>query len=327
MKIRRSMLVLLAVVALSGALLGTALAAPRSQESATTDVRPERAEEAFLGLVTTALNDRIKQYLGLPEDVEGLGVMGTIDGSPANEAGLQRADVVLSVDDVTLVTPRELHRFLKTKHPGDDIEIVYFRDGSRAAVTVTLANGADFRPAGPPAWLTKLHKFMAAFPNTVDATLRVLTQDGEVRDYIITPGTVLAVEDHTVGIENRLGEVIRYEVVDGTVIIAGRHRVPLTELSEGTKVVMLEIDEALKAIVLMREVDDAVQIRPDKIDEIQVNPRRQVVERFRRHITELREEFRTARGSEQVTEVVESLRARILQLQARLAGIDATGAA
>ena len=57
MKVRRSMLVLLAVLALSGALLSTALAAPRSQESATTDVRPERAEEAFLGLVTTALND------------------------------------------------------------------------------------------------------------------------------------------------------------------------------------------------------------------------------------------------------------------------------
>ena len=323
MKFRKLVLVLMAVFALSGAMLSTALAAPRSQDVAPADVRPDQRSDAFLGLVTTELSDRIKRILGLPEDVEGLAVMGTIDGSPADKAGLQRADVVLTVDDLTLVTPRQLQRFLNTKLPGDEIKILYVREGARAEVTVTLANGADFKPDGPPAWLSKLHKFMAAFPNTVDASLRVLSRDGEVRGYDITPGTVQAVEENTVGIENRLGEVIRYEVVDGTVIIAGRHRFPLERLQEGAKVVMLEIDDGLKAIVVMRESHEVSEVRPDEIDSVEVNPRRQITERFRNHIAELREEARAARNPEQIAEFVEGLRTRILQLQERLAGVNA----
>lgn len=312
----------MAVFALSGAMLSTALAAPKGQD-APTDALHEQRSDAFLGLVTTGLNDRIKRILELPEDVEGLAVMGTIDGSPADQAGFQRADVVLSVDDLTLVTPKELQRFLNTKLPGDDVDIQYVREGARAEVTVTLANGEDFRPDGPPAWLSKLHKFMAAFPNTVNATLQVLSQDGEVREYDITPGTVVGIEDNTVGIENRLGDVIRYEVVDGTVIIAGRHRFPLERLEEGTKVVMLEIDDELKAIVVMREHDEVRDIRPNEIDDVEINPRRQITENFRNQIAEAREEARAARSPEQMAEVVDGIRSRIEQLQARLAGVNA----
>ena len=157
MKFRKLVLVVMAVFALSGAMLSTALAAPHGQDVAPVDVQSELRSGAFLGLVTTELTDRIKRVLELPEDVEGLAAMGTMDGSPADGAGFLCADVVLTVDGLTLVTPKELQRFLNTKLPGDDIEIVYFREGARALVTVTLADGADFTPDGPPAWLAKLH--------------------------------------------------------------------------------------------------------------------------------------------------------------------------
>jgi hypothetical protein len=65
MKIRRLILVVLAVLALSGATLGAALAAPRGQEASggsQADGRSGRQARAYLGLETTKLTNRVAQY-------------------------------------------------------------------------------------------------------------------------------------------------------------------------------------------------------------------------------------------------------------------------
>jgi hypothetical protein len=329
MKVRRLVLVILAVLALSGATLGAALAAPRGQEAGggtLADGRPERQAQAYLGLETTKLTKRIAAYLELPEEVTGLLVMGAQPGSPADGAGLVRGDVVLSIDGVVLETPGNLQRLIRSKAPGDVIEVVYYRDGARTAVSITLADAADHTPPPMPRWLNQVQSFMRAFPNAIDGTFRILGNDNVVSHYVVTPGTVVEVGEASVVVENRLGELATYDVVDGTVIVRGTYRVALDRLTVGMAVVMLEVDDVLKEIVLTRAAaDDAEPIGTTQLDEMRANNRGAITSAFRAYINELREEFKTNQDRGDVQELIEKLQARIAELMERLIGGDAGG--
>jgi hypothetical protein len=319
-------LVVLAVLALSGATLGAALAAPRGQEASggsQADGRSGRQALAYLGLETTKLTNRVAQYLGLPEEVTGLLVMGAQPGSPADGAGLQRADVVLSVDGIVLETPANLERLIRPKAPGDVIAVTLYRDGERTTVSITLTDAADHTPPPMPRWLSQVHRFMRAFPNAIDDTFRVLGDDNAVIDYVVTPGTVIEVGDNSVVVENRLGELETYDVVDATVIVKGTYRVELARLTPGTAVVLLEVDDALKAIVLTRvAADDAEHIGTTQLDEMRANDRGAITSEFRAFINDLREQFKTDEDRGDVQAQIERLRERIAELLERLSGVD-----
>ena len=326
MKIRRLVLVMLAVLALSGATLGAAPAAPRGQEAgegSRADGRSERQARAYLGLETTKLTDRVAQYLGIPEEVTSLLVMGAQPGSPADATGLLRGDVVLSVDGVILETPGNLERLIRSKAPGDVIEVTIYRDGERATISITLTDAADHTPPPMPRWLSQVHSFMRAFPNAIDCTFRVLGDDNAVINYVVTPGTVIEVGETTVVVENRLGELEAYDVVDGTVIVKGTYRVELARLTPGMAVVLLEVDDALKAIVLTRaSTDDAEHIGTTQLDEMRPNDRGAITSAFRAFINDLREQFKTDEDRDGVQVQIERLRERIAELLERLSGVD-----
>jgi len=320
-------LVVLAVLALSGATLGAALAAPRGQEASggsQADGRSGRQALAYLGLETTKLTNRVAQYLGLPEEVTGVLMMGAQPGSPADGAGLQRADVVLPIDGIVLETPANLERLIRSKAPGDVIAVTIYRDGERTTVSITLTDAADHTPPPPmPRWLSQMHSFMRAFPNAIDGTFRVLGDDNAVIDYVVTPGTVVEVSEASVVVENRLGELETYDVVDATVIVKGTYRVELARLTPGTAVVLLEVDDALKAIVLTRvAADDAEHIGTTQLDEMRANDRGAITSEFRAFINDLREQFKTDEDRGDVQAQIERLRERIAELLERLSGVD-----
>lgn len=77
---------------------------------------------------------------GFPVKIENQGVlvMGTIAGMPAKEL-LKVGDVITQVDQVKLVTTKELLDYLKKKKPGDKITITYKRNGKENSGTITLA--------------------------------------------------------------------------------------------------------------------------------------------------------------------------------------------
>jgi membrane-associated protease RseP (regulator of RpoE activity) len=65
------------------------------------------------------------------------------DGGPADEAGLQSGDIVLSVDGVTVDGSEELGEAVRTNAPGDVIPIVVERDGQQLAIDVGLGTNTD----------------------------------------------------------------------------------------------------------------------------------------------------------------------------------------
>jgi hypothetical protein len=246
-------------------------------------------------------------------------VLGAQPASPADAAGLLRGDVVLSVDGVVLETPGNLERLLRSKAPGDVIEVTTYRDGERTTASITLTDAADHTPPPMPRWLSQVHSFMRAFPNAIDGTFRVLGDDNAVIDYVVTPGTVVEVSEASVVVENRLGELETYDVVDATVIVKGTYRVELARLTPGMAVVMLEVDDALKAIVLTRAAaDDAEHIGTTQLDEVRPNDRGAITSAFRAFINDLRAQFKADEDRGDVQAQVERLRERIAELLERL---------
>ena len=66
---------------------------------------------------------------------------------------------------------------------------------------------AERQGRAPAKHLRLLHPFMGAMPNAVDVQVRVVGDDDELHDFVVTPGTVDSVDsdDGTVVVERRDG--------------------------------------------------------------------------------------------------------------------------
>ncbi len=71
-------------------------------------------------------------------DVEGVKISGAREGSPADAAGLQGGDVIVSFDGRACKSLRDLSYFLKDKKPGDRVTMVVLRDGREAKLEAVL---------------------------------------------------------------------------------------------------------------------------------------------------------------------------------------------
>lgn len=79
---------------------------------------------------------------------DGATVARVIDGSPADAAGLNEGDVVVSIDSVALDHKGALREALADAKAGDEITVVVDHNGSQETVVITLGDAAD-RPAPP----------------------------------------------------------------------------------------------------------------------------------------------------------------------------------
>lgn len=61
-------------------------------------------------------------------------------GGPADAAGLEPGDVILSLDGRPVNSGQELLAMLRSRSPGDEVEVEYDRDGRRETATVTLGS-------------------------------------------------------------------------------------------------------------------------------------------------------------------------------------------
>jgi hypothetical protein len=69
---------------------------------------------------------------------EGVLVSGVIPGSPAEKAGLKEGDLLVEFADIAIEDLRSFSDILKGLTPGEEVGVVFVRDGERHAVTVTV---------------------------------------------------------------------------------------------------------------------------------------------------------------------------------------------
>ena len=84
---------------------------------------------------------------------EGVCVLDTVWGSPADEAGIVHGDYILSFNGTDVSTPRELMDALKQAKGGDKAIVEVWSQGETKKREITLASKADQPPSSHSAWL------------------------------------------------------------------------------------------------------------------------------------------------------------------------------
>jgi S1-C subfamily serine protease len=85
---------------------------------------------------------------GSPGPVEGIAVLGVAPGGAADDAGLRVDDVIVEMNGFSLMAPsrraanRKLMTFMSSVSPGDELKLVYLRDG-QANQTTLVAGELD----------------------------------------------------------------------------------------------------------------------------------------------------------------------------------------
>ena len=102
---------------------------------------------AFLGVEIMSVDAVIAEQLSLPGDC-GVLVTSVIDGSPAQKAGLQRGDVILSLNNIAVKDVDGFREIMAELNPGDDVRIIYIRDGQKDTAYATLAQPLLFQTLG-----------------------------------------------------------------------------------------------------------------------------------------------------------------------------------
>ncbi len=109
----------------------------------------ETPTHAQLGVSMATLTPDAAAYYGLPVD-SGVLVANVYEGTAAEEAGLQRGDVIVSFDGEAVTDASELMLDVREHAVGDTVELEVVRDGKQQTVNVTL--GSDESSQSSNGW-------------------------------------------------------------------------------------------------------------------------------------------------------------------------------
>lgn len=133
---RMGLTALLTIAALAGyhaAVAQEKSEAPEPDESSLFFVG-SRTHSAYLGV-------RLEEETEWPEG--GARVTTVVEESPADDAGLEVGDIVVSFDGRTIRGPVALTQAIHEKEPGDSVQLVVVRDGLEQTLTTELGDRSD----------------------------------------------------------------------------------------------------------------------------------------------------------------------------------------
>jgi serine protease Do len=99
-------------------------------------------QRGILGVFIDEMSNQRAEDLGL-DAVEGVYITRVTPGSGADEAGLQKADVIVGINNIDIKTMPQMQEQLGQFRPGNTIRIEYIRKGKRKSAKVTLKNRSN----------------------------------------------------------------------------------------------------------------------------------------------------------------------------------------
>ena len=94
-------------------------------------------KRAVLGITMQPVDKKIAEEMKL-SSVRGVYIYEVAKGSAAEEAGLQKGDVILAVGGQTITDGASVQAKVNEYHPGDKADITFVRNGKTQTVTVTF---------------------------------------------------------------------------------------------------------------------------------------------------------------------------------------------
>jgi len=233
---RFGLLGVLGVLAVAGVLVfravdtGTsASAAPGAQDE---DQQAQDQETPWLGVYFVNAAD-------------GVTVAWVIADSPADTAGLQRGDVIKSVDGTTVETPKDFRDAIQDKAVGDTVTLSIQRDGQAQDVTATLAARPDPLPRAMPL-LPELEGIPTdeLFGHVLGGEFNFTDENGDPFTVTIDVGTVTGVDTgaKTLTLDLNSGDSNTYTVEDDDLGVS------LSDIEEGDRVAVLSVGDDVRAV-------------------------------------------------------------------------------
>jgi len=93
--------------------------------------------KAYMGVYTQTVDSELAEAFDLDQDYGAI-VNRVARKSPADEAGIQKDDIIISFDGRKVLGSNELTELVRDRQPGDDIKVVVMREGKEQELTITL---------------------------------------------------------------------------------------------------------------------------------------------------------------------------------------------
>ncbi len=137
-----------AIFSPNGASAGIGFAVPSDLVSrVVADLRDDgQIDRGWLGVQIKPVSDEVASVLGLQAG-QGTMIEKVMDGTPAQKAGLQSGDIILSFDGTKIDEARDLTRAVAGTAPDTLSKVEVLRKGERLTLDVTLANRATAQDA------------------------------------------------------------------------------------------------------------------------------------------------------------------------------------
>ncbi|WP_300506780.1 Do family serine endopeptidase [uncultured Duncaniella sp.] len=128
-------------------------------------------QRAVLGVSISDLTNEIAKEYNITAVTKGVYVGDVSDRSSAKEAGLQKNDVIIKINDTPTDNVAQLQEQVAKYRPGDKVKVTYIRDNKTQSVDVTLRNPQGNMQMTKAGDITDLG---CAFKKVDESTLRQL---------------------------------------------------------------------------------------------------------------------------------------------------------
>ena len=127
------------IFSMNGSYIGYSFAIPSNNVRKIVDDILEfgSIQKGVLGIKAAELNGEIARKLGI-EQTEGVYIYDIESDTGADKAGLQTGDIIIRINNIKISTMADLLGYLKTKRPGDEIEVTIIRNGHTRHFKVIL---------------------------------------------------------------------------------------------------------------------------------------------------------------------------------------------
>lgn len=104
--------------------------------------RDDDDQPGWLGVYIQNIDQDLADDEGLPS-TDGVYISGIVDGSPAEEAGLKKGDVIMKFDGQEARSIRRLTRLIEDSKPGSKVDIEIWRDGNQRVLVCEMGSDDD----------------------------------------------------------------------------------------------------------------------------------------------------------------------------------------
>jgi S1-C subfamily serine protease len=119
--------------------IGFAIPAATAVSVANELLEKGHVEHGFIGIQPAQLTPQLAEQLGVQQS-SGVLVYGVARGGPADEAGIEPGDILISAAGTQLSTVEDLFAALRQHKPGESVSIERLHDGKRGTVDVLLSS-------------------------------------------------------------------------------------------------------------------------------------------------------------------------------------------